>query len=69
MGFQMTYMCEAVIGQDAEKIELGWNVKGFVCKKRCVIRRMNWTNVVSRPKTLWIMAMKWESLETTHEAT
>lgn len=26
----MIYMCEAVIGQDAIKVELGQNVKGIV---------------------------------------
>ena len=30
MGFQMIHMCEAMIGQDAVKVELGQNVKGIV---------------------------------------
>lgn len=49
----MIYMCDAVIGQNAEKVELGQNVKGIVCKNIHIFNKKNeMTNVVPRAKTL-----------------
>ena len=46
-------MCDAVIGQNAEKVELGQNVKGIVCKNIHIFNKKNeMTNVVPRAKTL-----------------
>lgn len=36
--------------------------KGLCVQKRCLSRIMNWANVVSRIKTLWITDILWSSL-------